>query len=169
MTRNWLGAALIACLSALSSGAADAQTLVLKGATLYASPEATAIQDAIVVTSAGAITAVGRAGEVQIPADARVIDCAGKTVVAGFWNSHAHFSEPVWRTSIDGPAAPLTAHMQAMLTRWGFTIVWSLGSDPRSSLALRRRINAGEVLGPNIFLAGSIFPQEQSACGFAMP
>ena len=159
MMRDWFGAALVVCLSMLSPGAAGAQALVLKGGTLYTSPEATAIQDAVVVTSAGAITAVGRAGEVQIPADARVIDCAGKTIVAGFWNSHVHFSEPVWRTSVDGPAAPLTSHMQAMLTRWGFTTVWSLGSDPRSSLALRRRVNAGEVLGPNIFLVGSIFPQ----------
>jgi imidazolonepropionase-like amidohydrolase len=48
--------------------------------------------------------------------------------------------------------------MQAMLTRWGFTTVWSLGSDPSDSMALRRRVYADEVLGPNIFLAGSIFP-----------
>jgi imidazolonepropionase-like amidohydrolase len=160
MMRACFGAALVVCLSILSPGtAAEAQVLVLKGGILYASPEATAIQDAVVVTSSGAITALGRVGEVQIPADARVIDCTGKTIVAGFWNSHVHFSEPVWRTSVDGPAAPLTSHMQAMLTRWGFTTVWSLGSDPRSSLALRRRVNAGEVLGPNIFLLGSIFPQ----------
>jgi imidazolonepropionase-like amidohydrolase len=37
--------------------------------------------------------------------------------------------------------------------------VWDLGSDPRDSLALRRRVNAGEILGPNIFLAGDIFPK----------
>jgi hypothetical protein len=48
--------------------------------------------------------------------------------------------------------------MQEMLTRWGFTTVWDLGSDPADSLPLRRRIASGEVLGPNIFLAGSIFP-----------
>ena len=91
---------------------------------------------------------------------AQIIECKGLTVTAGFWNSHVHFTEPVWRTSVDGPAAPLTSHMQEMLTRWGFTTVWSLGSNPRDSLALRRRVNAGEVLGPNIFLVGSIFPQD---------
>jgi imidazolonepropionase-like amidohydrolase len=47
-----------------------------------------------------------------------------------------------------------------MLTRWGFTTVWDLGSDPANALPLRRRVNAGEVLGPNIFLLGSIFPKD---------
>src|SRR5258708_39137814 len=50
--------------------------------------------------------------------------------------------------------------MQEMLTRWGFTTVWDLGSDPQDSLPLRRRGNAGEVFGPNIFLAGSMFPKD---------
>ena len=89
-----------------------------------------------------------------------MIDCTGKTIVAGFWNSHVHFTEPVWRNAATAPAAPLTAHMQAMLTKWGFTTVWDLGADPANSLPLRRRINSGEVLGPNIFLAGSIFPKD---------
>ena len=89
MTRHWLGAALVSSILALAPGAvAHAQTLVLKGGTLYASPDAAPISDAVVVTSAGVITAVGRAGEVPIPPDARVIDCSGKTIVAGFWNSH---------------------------------------------------------------------------------
>jgi imidazolonepropionase-like amidohydrolase len=161
MTRHWLGAALLSCVLAAQPGAvAEAQTLVLRGGSVYASPEATPISDAVIVTSAGVITAVGRAGEIQIPTDAQVIDCSGKTIVAGFWNSHVHFTEAVWRNAGSAPAAPLTAHMQAMLTRWGFTSVWDVGSNPSDSLPLRRRINADEVLGPNIFLAGSIFPKD---------
>jgi imidazolonepropionase-like amidohydrolase len=159
MIRNWLRAALLSCLALATGGAAQAQTLVLKGGTLYASPESAPLPDAVIVTTAGVIAAVGRGNEVQIPADARVIDCTGKIVVAGFWNSHVHFTERVWLASVDGPAAPLTVHMQEMLTRWGFTTVWSLGSDPDRSMALRRRVYAGEVLGPNMFFVGSIFPQ----------
>jgi imidazolonepropionase-like amidohydrolase len=159
MIRNWLGAALVLCLLVLSGAAANAQTLVLKGGTVYASPEASPLPDAVVVISGGAISAVGRASDVQIPPDARVIDCAGKTVVAGFWNSHVHLTEAVWKSAANGLAAPLTAHMQEMLTRWGFTTVWDLGSNPAETLPLRRRINAGEVLGPNIFLLGGIFPK----------
>jgi len=160
MTRHWLGAAFLSCVLAVPPGSvAEAQTLVLKGGTVYASPEATPISDSVIVTSAGVITAVGRAGEVQIPPDAREIDCSGKTIVAGFWNSHVHFTEAVWSNAGSAPAAPLTAHMQEMLTRWGFTTVWSLGSNP-SVAGLRRRVNADEIPGPNIFLAGSIFPRD---------
>jgi imidazolonepropionase-like amidohydrolase len=159
MIRHWFGAALLACALALPAGG-EAQTLVLKGGSVYASPEAAPISDAVIVTSAGAIVAVGRSGEVQIPPAAQVIDCSGKTIVAGFWNSHVHFTEAVWRNAAGAPAAPLTAHMQQMLTRWGFTTVWDIGSNPDDSLALRRRINADDVLGPNIFLAGSIFPKD---------
>jgi imidazolonepropionase-like amidohydrolase len=158
MIRYWSGAAFLCCVLAVSPGAV-AQTLVLKGGSVYASPEATPIADAVIVTSAGVITAVGRAGEVQIPPDARVIDCSGKTIVAGFWNSHVHFTEAVWENADSAPAAPLTAHMQEMLTRWGFTTVWSLGSNP-SVAGLRRRVKADEIPGPNIFLAGSIFPKD---------
>jgi imidazolonepropionase-like amidohydrolase len=161
MIRNWLGTLLVLCLSVLWQGAAaSAQTLVLKGGSVYASPEASPISDAVVVMSSGVITAVGRTGEVQIPSDARVIDCAGKTIVAGFWNSHVHFTEAVWRSAAGGPAAPLTVHMQEMLTRWGFTTVWDVGSSPDNSLPLRRRVNAGEIPGPAIFLAGNIFPKD---------
>jgi imidazolonepropionase-like amidohydrolase len=143
-----------------ASAPANAQTLALVGGKVYASPDATPLDDAVVVTTNGVIAAIGSRSEVQIPSDARVVDCAGKTVVAGFWNSHVHFTEAVWRDAGSAPAAPLTAHMQEMLTRWGFTTVWSLGSNPRDSLALRSRVNADEILGPNIFLVGSIFPKD---------
>lgn len=160
MIRDWLCAALLWCLVGLSGVAAQAQTLVLRGGSVYASPEAPPIADAVIVATAGVITAIGRAGEVQIPADARVIDCAGKTIVAGFWNSHVHFTEAVWRNAASAPAAQLSAHMQAMLTRWGFTSVWDIGSDTVNSQALRRRVNAGEVGGPTMLLAGNMFPKD---------
>lgn len=163
MIRNWVRAALLTSLVALvscCSFAAHADTLILRGGNVYAAPEAAVVSDAVVIVSDGVITSVGKSGEVQIPAGARVIDCTGRTIVAGFWNSHVHFTEPVWKTAEDGPAAPLTAHMQAMLTRWGFTTVWSLGSDATATRGLRRRVSSGEVLGPNIFFAGSIFPND---------
>ena len=163
MIGNLLRAALLHGLLAAAVGigaTANAQTLALVGGKVYASPDAAPLDDALVLTANGVITAISSRSDVQVPSDARVIDCAGKTVVAGFWNSHAHFTEAVWRDAASAPAAPLTAHMQEMLTRWGFTTVWSLGSDPDNSMALRRRVYADEILGPNIFLVGSIFPRD---------
>jgi imidazolonepropionase-like amidohydrolase len=163
MIGRWLRAesvllSLLACAVG-SAPAAKAETLAFVGGSIYVSPDAAPLSNAVVVTSGGVIAAVGAAGEVSIPTDARVIDCSGKTIVAGFWNSHVHFTEAVWKDAGSAPAAPLQQHMQEMLTRWGFTTVWDLGSDPRDSLALRRRVNAGEILGPNILLAGDIFPE----------
>ncbi len=142
-----------------SSTSASAQTLVLTGGTVYASPDADPLSDAVVVTSGGVITSIGKRGEVQIPDDTQVIDCTGKTIVAGFWNSHVHFTEAAWKNAGVAPAASLEKHMQEMLTRWGFTTVWDLGSDPTDTLPLRRRIDAGEVPGPTIFSAGSMYPR----------
>ncbi|MEH2528713.1 MULTISPECIES: amidohydrolase family protein [unclassified Bradyrhizobium] len=160
MTGNLLRGALCFFLFAVTvCTGATAQTLVLAGGSVYASPDAAPLSDAVIVTSNGAITAIGSRSEVQIPSDAQVIDCAGKTVVAGFWNSHVHFTQAVWKNAGSAPAASLQEHMQEMLTRWGFTTVWDLGSDPSDTLPLRRRINSGEVLGPDIHALGSIFPK----------
>jgi imidazolonepropionase-like amidohydrolase len=146
--------------SAVSSSAlARAQSLALVGGKVYASPDAAPLEDAVVLMSGGRIAAVGRRSDIQISQDARIIDCTGKTVVAGFWNSHVHFTQPAWQNAATAPAASLEVHMREMLTRWGFTTVWDIGSDPGDSLPLRRRVRSGEVAGPDILLAGNIFPK----------
>ena len=163
MIGNLLRTALLHGLLAAMAGigaAANAQTLVLVGGNVYASPDAAPLDDAVVVTANGVITAIGNRSDVQIPSGARTIDCTGKTVVAGFWNSHVHFTQAVWNNAGSAPAEPMATHMQAMLTRWGFTTVWDLGSDARNTMPLRRRIDSGEVPGPAIYLAGSIFPRD---------
>jgi imidazolonepropionase-like amidohydrolase len=139
--------------------AVNAQTLVLAGGQLYSSPDADPLADAVVLISNGLITAIGTRSQVETPKDVSVIDCTGKTLVAGFWNSHVHFTQSAWRDAASAPAATLQQHMQEMLTRWGFTTVWDLGSDPNNSSALRRRVDSGEVPGPEILLAGDIFPK----------
>jgi imidazolonepropionase-like amidohydrolase len=162
MIRNCLHTIFLALLFVLASfptAADNADSLALVGATVYSTPSAAPLHDAVVLISGGKITAVGKRDEVKIPKDARVIDCTGKTIVAGFWNSHVHFIEPAWNNAASAPAAALEKNMQEMLTRWGFTTVWDLGSDPTNSLALRRRVDSGEIPGPKILLAGDIFPK----------
>jgi imidazolonepropionase-like amidohydrolase len=138
-------------ITAISS----AQNLVLIGAKVYPSPTAPPIDNATIVVHNGKIESV-TSGKVRVE-KADAIDCTGKFIVAGFWNSHVHF-ENGWHDVPAAPADKLEAHMQEMLTRWGFTTVWDLGSDPRNTLALRKRVEAGEVPGPKILMAGDIFP-----------
>ena len=136
--------------------AMEGRDLVLQGAKVYPSPTDKPIENAVVLIHEGRIVAVGtRTGSTK---SAQVIDCTGKVIVAGFWNSHVHF-ETGWQVIAQVPAGQVEAHLQEMLTRWGFTTVWDLGSDPDNTLALRQRIKSGEVPGPQILMAGDIFPQ----------
>src|SRR3954470_16202253 len=80
-----------------SCHAQEKHALALVGCTVYATPNAVPLRDAVVLVTRGTITAVGSRGDVQVPRDARVIDCTGKSLTAGFWNSHVHFTEPAWR------------------------------------------------------------------------
>ncbi len=154
-----VGLLLVVLMTAFPADAAGPQGLALVGATVYSSPTAAPLRDAVVLTSGGIIAVVGKRSEVKIPKGTRVIDCAGKTIVAGFWNSHVHLTEPAWNNAAKAPAAALRNHMWEMLTSWGFTTVWDLGSDPRNSLALRSRVESGEVPGPQILLAGDNVPK----------
>jgi imidazolonepropionase-like amidohydrolase len=138
---------------------ASGQNLVLTGAKVYASPTATPIENATVVIRDGKIESVGT-GKVPVTRvrDVDVIDCKGKVIVAGFWNSHVHF-ENGWQNAANTSADRIEEHMQEMLTRWGVTTVWDLGSLPSNTLAIRRRVESGQVPGPEILMAGDIFPK----------
>ncbi len=141
-----------------SAQAAEHRVLACVGGKVYPSPTAAPIQDAALLVEDGKISAVAAGTGFKLPAPAKVLDCKGKAIVAGFWNSHVHF-ETGWHGAKDAPADKLEAHMQEMLTRWGFTTVWDLGSEPGNTLALRKRVEADEVPGPHILMAGDIFPE----------
>ena len=152
-----IGILLALVLGQVVATAAEDRGLVLRGGKVYASPSAAPVEDAVLLIQDGRIAAVGKPSDIKIPRSAQVIDCTGEVIVAGFWNSHVHF-ENGWADAARAPAGKLDAHMRDMLTRWGFTTVWDLGSDPNNTLALRRRIEAGEISGPQILMAGDIFP-----------
>ena len=75
-------------------------------------------------------------------------------VTAGFQNSHVHFMEAVWNDAADAPGEKLAAPSESMLTRYGFTTVFDTASDQPNTLALRDRIEEGDVDGPRIRTVG---------------
>lgn len=140
--------------------AVDANVLVLTGAKIFPSPEDAAISDGIVLVKEGKIAAVGRRNDIRIPDGAKILPCNGDAVVAGFWNSHVHFTEPKWQHAADLPAPQLTEHLRRMLTAYGFTSVVDTGSIVANTVAIRRRIESGEIAGPRIMTAGiPIYPE----------
>jgi imidazolonepropionase-like amidohydrolase len=137
-----------------AAGAGDAD-IALIGAKIYTAPDEAAMSDGTVVIHAGKIVAVGKTGEISIPAGAKKVDCKGKILTAGFQNSHVHFDEPdKWMDAANIPAATLTERMTAMLTRWGFTTVVDTGSLLSNTVEIRKRVESGEVAGPRILTAG---------------
>src|SRR5205814_4089132 len=78
----------------------------------------------------------------------------------GFWNSHVHFTQPVWADAATAPAERLDSGLRAMLTSYGIVRVLDTGSLPANTEALRRRIESGELAGPAIMMAsGSLVPE----------
>jgi imidazolonepropionase-like amidohydrolase len=151
--------ALIALVFAWDANAqnASSQNLAIVDATVYASPQAPAQTGVTVLIHDGKIAAVGQ--HVPIPSGAITLPCKGCVVLAGFWNAHIHFMEPKWDDAAHQPAETLTAQIEAMLTHSGFTTVVDTGSDGENTIALRRRIESGEIPGPRIFTSGApIFP-----------
>jgi hypothetical protein len=135
--------------------------LALVGGQLYPAPLERPISDSVVLIEDGKIIAVGEKDRLQIPPDAETLDCTGRTIVAGFWNSHVHFTEPKWQNASDLPATRLTDQLQRMLTRYGFTSVVDTGSPLPNTLVIRRRVESGEVSGPRILTAGlPLYPKE---------
>jgi imidazolonepropionase-like amidohydrolase len=130
--------------------------LAIVGARIHPAPDAPAIERGTVLVDEGRILAVGPEDAVAVPPGTRVIDGRGKTLTAGFWNSHVHFLQAPLREPTR-PAAELDAALQAMLTRWGFTSVFDIGSLPGRARALRQRIDAGDLPGPAILTTDALF------------
>jgi imidazolonepropionase-like amidohydrolase len=126
----------------------------LVGATIYVCPTEAPIRDGVVLIQGEKIVAVGARAQMQFPETAHVLDCFGLTITAGLWNSHVHFFERKWADAATIPAPELTRQLQDMLTRYGFTSVFDIGSSWENTRRLRDRIDSGEVPGPKIRSTG---------------
>ena len=133
----------------LASAAND--TLVLKNLNFVDVVGGTMISDAAIVVKGERIVAAGPAVSQSIPADARVIDLGGKTVLPGLWDMHAHYRNSSW-----GPAYLGT----------GITTVRDLGNTIDYIQEVRRSANSGASLSPRILLGGVIgnprYPQSEA-------
>jgi imidazolonepropionase-like amidohydrolase len=105
----------------------------------------------------GRIIAVGPRARVAVPRTATVIDCTGLVVTAGFWNSHVHMLTFGLLHAETLPSQRITAQLEEMLTRWGFTTVFDLASGLDNTNIIRRRIESGDATGPRILTVGEPF------------
>jgi len=98
------------------------------GATICLSPTDEWVADGVLLIEGQKIAAVGGRDIVAVPENAKVLDCSGNTITAGFWNSHVHFFERKWAGAATIPRDELNAQLRDMSARFGFTTVFDIGS-----------------------------------------
>lgn len=151
-------AATLSLAAAIPASASD-EFLLISADKIYTAPDAQPLLNGSVLVSNGRITSVAdERSRIAIPAGTHTSDCRG-VVVAGFQNSHVHFMGPGFDGAATKPAAELEQSVESMLTRYGVTTAFDTGSDVANTVAIRARIEKGELRGPRILTAGwPIYP-----------
>ena len=115
------------------------------GATLIDGTGRAPLADSVVLIRDGRIERVGRRGQVQVPADGRVVRADGKFLLPGFIDAHIHYRD----------------YYPEMLVSHGITSAAEWGGSPLDwTLAQRDGIRAGKILGPRLYTAGDNFSEE---------
>lgn len=126
--------------------------------------ESAQLHDGWVVLVRGAkIEAMGRASEIKAPADAKVIDLPGLTLMPGLIDAHSHvllhpYSETVWNDQVAREALSLrvaraTNHLRNTLQA-GFTTIRDLGTEGAgyADVGLKQAVEQGIIPGPRMLV-----------------
>ncbi len=138
----------------------SASDRVLTNAKLFTATSERAIADGAVWISDNTIRFAGPRGELPaIPAGSEVLDLAGKFVMPGMTETHAHLSfadaSPFAIGDTPVEQATITAvRNAALMLASGFTAAVSFGSTHQIDVALRDAIDAGRIPGPRLLAAG---------------
>ena len=73
-----------------------AQAVAIRAVTVVDVLDGSLRGEQTVLVSGNRITAVGPADKVRIPADAELVDAAGRYVIPGLWDMHVHSVNPGW-------------------------------------------------------------------------
>jgi imidazolonepropionase-like amidohydrolase len=144
----------MAALSELGQGLPGRRTgsFAFVGATVINTTGNPSIANATVVTRDGKIVAVGPSKKIKLPPDAQRVDVAGKFIIPGLWDMHAHYEQVEW-----GPI-----YLAA-----GVTTVRDVGNEFEFITAVRDAVNGGKALGPHMLLAGIVDGDSPNAIGIA--
>jgi imidazolonepropionase-like amidohydrolase len=140
---------------------AQAPTLAFVGGTLIDGHGGPPIPNSVVLVAGSRITGVGRVGSLAVPTGATVVSTQGQYLLPGLWDMHVHVmlvghgnyahwdsvSPPEWERTII-PAAAKQSLMH------GVTSIRDLGGPLDHIIAVRQRIQRGELQGATIYTSG---------------
>jgi imidazolonepropionase-like amidohydrolase len=137
---------LAACSSSLPPENAK-PVIAIVGAKLIDGSDAAPIEDSVIVVEGTRIRAAGPRSQTPVPKGGEIVDGAGKVVIPGLIDLHAHYF---------GDRAEMERGLRAQLY-FGVTTVRSIGVDTDLHLAAIQDLRAGKIPGPRVYTAGRGF------------
>ncbi|MEO7767309.1 MAG: amidohydrolase, partial [Ferruginibacter sp.] len=108
------------------------------------------IENGSVLIEGNLIKAVGKSTEINIPANSKIIDCSGKTIMPGFIDAHAHGGH--FRNGLTPQKHwPYYANLA-----YGVTTMHDPSAISEMVFAQSELIKAGLMVGPRVFSTGTI-------------
>lgn len=132
--------------------------VAVKAARLIDGVSDRALSPAVVLIENGRIVAVGPA--LSVPADARLIDLGGATLLPGLIDVHEHLTSIPENSGYNALAVSIpreALHGAASARKTldaGFTSVRNVHASGYADVALRDAIQAGEIPGPRLLVSG---------------
>src|SRR5688572_21762677 len=115
-----------------------------------AAPDGGIIDDGVILVRGDRIVAVGRRGDVAIPAGATSVDMAGKTIIPGLVDAHAHGPQG------DDEMVPQQNWSLLQNLALGTTTIHDPSSQASEIFTASELQRAGRIVGPRIFSTGEI-------------
>ncbi len=123
-------------------------------------PDTAPQQHMSLLINGGKIEAIGKAGAINLPAEARYVDARGKAILPGLIDAHLHVTgdgnpNVLRQMKMTVPyQAILAAQNAKALVEAGFTSVRDAGGGFLLDIGLRDAINDGVVPGPRMKVSG---------------
>jgi Tol biopolymer transport system component/imidazolonepropionase-like amidohydrolase len=108
------------------------------------------IEKGTIIIDHNKIAAIGKVGELPIPADAKIYDVAGKTIMPGIIDVHAHL-----HPSPDGISPQQDWNYFANLS-YGVTTSHDPSSNTEMVFSQAEMLKAGNMVGPRVYSTGTI-------------
>ncbi len=121
-------------------------TIVLRGATVVTMKGGEVLKNADIVVENNRIKSVGAKG--SIPSGAKIFDVSGKTIVPGFIDTHAHWTE-IRRGILDTQNWSFLSNLA-----YGVTAGLDVQTSTNDMFAYQDLVDSGDILGQRAFSTG---------------
>ncbi len=150
-------------LSAFSIGevsfAKDNCCIALVGGTVISATGQAPLENAVVLIRDDKIERIGKASAIKIPSNYKKIDVSGKWLTPGLIDTNLHLiltTVPEFFIKYEDQLEEIALQSAQVALKYGLTTVADTWGPLEPLLAVRNKINKGEVVGSRLLVAGNI-------------